>query len=274
MSNTDFWELRRNRIITRKGGWKPGVGATSHGYSLLDELVGKVSFFQLLFLNVMGHLPEPRLAYWIECTFMCLSFPDPRIWCNQVAALGGSTRCTPTAAVAAGTMASDSTLYGPGSISACIEFIEKAKRLSDAGIPIRECLSGLRRTQRGILAPGFSRPISSLDERVRAMERVTAELGFEHGEYLRLAYRIDHELRQLSGDAMTVLGFMVAFWLDQGLDTERGARLFSLCVNAGVHACYSEAADEPADGFLPMRCEDIEYVGKPPRALPGKGEHA
>ena len=48
--DTTFWDQRRNIIRSRKGGWIIGKGIYTYGYSLIDELVGKVSYFQLLLL--------------------------------------------------------------------------------------------------------------------------------------------------------------------------------------------------------------------------------
>ena len=87
MSRVEFWDARRNRIISRKGGWQVGRGVNAGGYSLLDDLALNKGFFEVLYLHVCGRLPERRLARWLEASFICLSFPDARIWCNQIGAL-------------------------------------------------------------------------------------------------------------------------------------------------------------------------------------------
>ena len=79
MNTRAFWDARRNRIRTRKGGWRIGKGISVHGHSLLGELVGRHGFFEVLHLEVTGRLPDPRLAQWMEASFLCLAFPDPRI---------------------------------------------------------------------------------------------------------------------------------------------------------------------------------------------------
>lgn len=268
MNSSSAWDRRRNRIESHKGGWQIGAGIRVQDYSLLDDLVGKVSFFQLLYLHVCGQLPEERLARWIEGSFMCLSFPDPRIWCNQIGALAGSARCTPTVAVCAGVMASDSSLYGPGATRTACLFILRAREALAGGEALENFLS--RQTTRSgrVRAPGFSRPIANGDDRVDALARLSAELGYEDGEYLLLAREIDRILRARGANAINMLGYVAAFLLDRGMDIEDGLRLYSLCVNAGVHACYAESADKAAGSFLPLRCSDIEYIGAAPRALP------
>lgn len=267
MNAPTIWETRRHRVVTRKGGWRIGEGVRVGAYSLLDDMVGRHTFFELLFLEVTDRMPSPELARWIEACFLCLSFPDPRIWCNQIGALAGTMRCTPGAAVSAGTLASDSGMYGPGAARSACEFIDEVTREVRTGESI-ESIVARRTTRSGRLrAPGYSRPIASGDDRVGALCRFAAELGMSEGEHVGVAWRLDAHLRTRGSDSLNMLGYVVAFVLDNGVSTEECYRLFTLIVNAGVHACYSEAADEPAGTFLPLRVDDVEYTGEPPRAL-------
>ena len=265
---TAWRNARRNRILTRAGGWRIGGGISVRGYSLLDELVGNHSFTEVLCLEVLGELPDPRLARWIEASFLCLSFPDPRIWCNQIGALAGSARVDPVIGISAGVMASDSALYGPGATRAACAFLLEAAAAEDAGTALEQFLAGRCRRNGRARAPGFTRPIARGDDRVDALARMSAELGFEDGRYLRIARSVDTLLAARGlGDGINMLGYVAAFLLDRGLDIDAGERLYALCVNAGVHACYTEAAREPASGFLPMALADVKYTGISARPL-------
>lgn len=271
MSSTATWDSRRGRILTRKGGWRIGHGIRVGPYSLLDDLVGRHTFFELLFLEVTDRLPAPELARWIEGCFMCLSFPDPRIWCNQIGALGGSARCSPVAAVAAGVTASDSSLYGPGAALRACEFIADALAQERGGASVEAIVAGCTARGGRLRAPGYSRPIARGDDRVDALVRLASGLGFADGPHLDLGWRIDALLRTQGGNSLNMLGYVAAFVLDNGITRDEAYRLFTLCVNAGVQACYAEAAGEPAGSFLPLQRDDIEYTGAPPRELPAGG---
>ncbi|MCI5208556.1 MAG: hypothetical protein D3910_07135, partial [Candidatus Electrothrix sp. ATG2] len=118
-----FWEARRGRILSDKGGWVIGEAVYNHGYSMMDDLVGNASFFQVLILNITGRLPERRLTDWLEAYYICLNWPDARIWCNQVGSLAGTMRASPLAAAGAGILSSDSIMYGPGTTMKATEFI-------------------------------------------------------------------------------------------------------------------------------------------------------
>ena len=269
MDSTSIWDERRGRIVTRKGGWRIGEGVRVGRYSLLDDLVGKHGFFELLFLEITDRLPKPEFIRWVEACFMCASFPDPRIWCNQIGALAGTLRCEPLAAVTAGTLASDSILYGPGVGRLACEFIIQGVKEERAGATIAEIVARRTTADGRMRLPGYSRPIAQGDDRVGALCRVAADLGMTDGEHLSLAWRVDAYVRARSKDCLNMLGYAAAFAMDNGVTIDEGHRLFTLLVNAGVHACYSEAADEPAGTFLPMRVDDVEYTGAPPRPLTG-----
>ena len=265
-----YWEARRGVIRTKKGGrWLPGTGVTSHGYSILDELVGRVSYFQLLIMHVTGVMPEKRLADWLEAIYISLSWPDPRMWPNQIGSLGGTMRVSPVAAVCVGTLASDSGIYGPGTIVNSTEFITQALRLQGEGCSVEEIVEKHGRGPNGKLrAPGFIRPFAKGDERVVPMQGIAEALGYPIGPHLSLAYAIQDYLYEHHYESMNLAGYIVAFLSDQGFSVAEIYRVCSLCVNAGVMACYAEAADHPPESFLPLRCEDIDYCGKPERRVP------
>ena len=271
MSEQRFWDNRRGRIRSRAGGARIGEGVVyARGYSMLEELVGHVSFFQGLFLNVTGRLPERRLAEWVEATFLCMSWPDSRIWCNGVGAFGGTAQTSPVAAVAAGILASDANLYGPKAIKMAAQCSREGLHLRKSGMPVAEVVAALNHwpDRPRPVVPGFSRPISVGDERVPVMERVSSKLGFEAGEHLRLAFEIHTHFHVHYEDSINLGGYMAAFLNDQGLTPEEVYRLYSMCVNSGVHACYGEAFDNPPGAYLPLMCDDIEYIGTPLRSVP------
>ena len=107
-----FWDQRRGTIQSKKGGWVVGKAIFNHGYSMMDDLVGKVSYMQVLVLNATGRLPERPVADWLDAIHICLSWPDPRIWCNQIGALGGAMRASVVASTTAGVLAADAKSYG------------------------------------------------------------------------------------------------------------------------------------------------------------------
>lgn len=268
-NDTSFWDQRRGKIHTRKGGWIIGEAVYNCGYSMLDDLVGQASFFQVLLLNVVGRLVERRLAEWLEALFICLSWPDARIWCNQIGSLAGTMQSSPVAAVCAGSLASDSDLYGPGTLIKSANFIMSARSKYKQGMSVEEIVREQQRNPRAkpIIA-GYARPVAKGDERVFAMCQVAQRLGFDVGEHLELAMKIENYTFEQFEETINLAGYLTAFLCDQKFSPEEIYRFCAIMVNSGIHACYAEAADQPPESFFPLHCEDIDYQGKPPRPVP------
>jgi len=268
-TDVGFWDGLRGKMKSRKGGWIIGEAVYNCGYSMMDDLVGHASFFQVLVLNVTGRMPEKRLADWLEATFICLSWPDPRIWCNQIGSLTGTLSGSCVAGAAAGILAADSARYGSAPLLYGVRFIADAMEKHRNGMTAEEIVEGYPRLRGATpMIVGYVRPIASGDDRVPAIDRVTKSLGYEIGEHLALAFEIDNAMQQKYGESMNINGFVSAFLSDQGYSAEEVYRIASCCVNGGIHACYADAADSPPESFFPLRCEDIDYQGKPPRPVP------
>ena len=268
-TDTSFWDKRRGKIVSRKGGWIIGKGAFSHGYDINKDCVGKWTYFQLMVLNATGKLPEKKLTDWMEAAFMGLSWPDSRLWCNQIAALGGTMRVTAAAATSAGLLSADTRLYGQRSLLEGIQFINKALLQKQAGsspaeIVAKECA----RYKGHPYIVGYTRPIANGDERIAPLEKFATHLGFKNGEHLTLAYKIETVLKAEYGEEMNMNGYLSAFMADQGFSAEETYRLSLISTSSGITACYLDSLERPPESFLPLRCDDIDYQGPPPREVP------
>ena len=268
-NNTSFWDQHRGRIFSRKGGVLFGQAVYCHGYSMMEDLVGKVSFVQVLILNVTGRLPDKRLADWVEALFLGTSYPDARIWCNQIGSLAGTMLASPVSAVGAGVQASDSVLYGPGTLMKSASFIVNALRKYKKGATVTEIVLEQQRNRKSKPSiVGYARPIATGDERVYVMQQLAKRLGFGVGEHLELAFAIEKILFEKFKETINLAGYLTAFLSDQKFTPQEIYRFCSIMVSSGVLACYAEAADQPPESFFPMHCEDIDYQGKPPRPVP------
>lgn len=264
-----LWEQNRGVIRTKKGGWIPGKAVYNHGYSMMDDLIGKTSFFQVLLLNITGHLPERRLADWFEAVFSCMSYPDARIWCNQIGSLAGTAGASPLVGLTAGLLATDSYMYGVGPFVSGVTFIQNALVQHKKGLTVEEIVTAQqRRPGSKPMITGYVRPIASGDERIEVLEQVAAELGFPAGEHLALAREIARFMEDKFGEGMNLNGYMSAFLSDQEFTLHEVLRLVSAIAFAGIQACHAEAADNPPGTFFPLQCADIEYTGHEERPVP------
>lgn len=267
-------ESKRGKIVSKKGGWRIGKAVYNHGFSMMDDLVGNVSYFQLVLLNVTGRLPSVELAQWIEASYICMSWPDPRIWCNYIGALAGSADTSPISGALAGSLAADSNMYGPGSLPNCMRVITSAaKQLTPDSSEqqfkqfIASYIPAKSHDNKPVL-PGYARPIARGDERVVAMRKVSRQLNFDKGPHELLSEKLEYFLQKHYQESLNIGGYSAAFFADQGLSIKDIYRLTCTRVTAGVQACFAEANDNSPGTFLPMQCDDIDYQGPAPRAIP------
>lgn len=264
-----FLNSRRQKIISKTGGWYPGKGVFTHGYSMMDELIGEKSYVQILVLNATGRMIDRPLADWIEAIFGCMSWPDPRIWCNQIGALAGSAKTSVAAATAMGALAAESRSYGPFTLIEGCNFICDSLQKYQQGMSVETIVEQTVKATKGKVAiAGYKRPIAKGDERLEAMERVTRKLRFTEGPHLQLAYEIEKVLLRRFDEGMNISGYICAFLSDQGFSGEEIFRIFAMVVTSGVTACYLDVLQQPTDSFLPLRCDDMDYQGAAPRAVP------
>ena len=262
-------DRRRGKIISNTGGWFPGKGVFSHGYSMLEDLVGHKSYFQILILNATGKIVERPFADWVEAIYGCLSWPDPRIWCNQIGALAGSARTSVVTATAIGCMATDSRAYGVYPLIEGVGFIQGAFLKWQKGMSAADIVNEVVAANKG--KPhivGYKRPIAKGDERLETMESIARTLGFNDGPHLLLAYEIERVLLDQFDEGMNINGYVSAFLADQSFSAQEVYQMFSMLVASGVTACYLDAYNQPPNTFLPLRCDDIDYQGVARRTVP------
>lgn len=259
----------RGKIFSKTGGWFPGKGVFCHGYSMLEELVGKKTYFQILILNATGKLVDKTFADWVEAVYGCLSWPDPRIWCNQIGALAGSARASVLTATTMGVLATDSRAYGVFPLIEGASFIQKALNQQEEGLTAAEIVKSATSARGGKpFIVGYIRPIAKGDERLEVMEKVAENLGIEEGRHLSLAYEIEKELLEQYDEGMNINGYVSAVLSDRGFSPDEAYQIFATVVASGVTACYLDTFHRPSDEFLPLRCDDIDYQGKSERSLP------
>ena len=270
-NDTSLWDHYRHVIRSSIGGWKIGEAVYNHGYSMLDELVGNLSYMQVIVLNATGRIPDKQFSELIEAMHICMSWPDPRIWCNQIGALGGSNRTTPLAATTAGILASDARMYGTKPLLEGVKFINDALHMHRSGHSVEEIIDQECAKNAGKpYLMGYARPIAKGDARISAMEKLQNKLDIDVGEHQKLAYSINNILWARFKETMNFCGYLSAVMADHEYTPIDVYRLFSILVCSGVTACYVDAINKPAEAFLSLRCDDIDYQGKAPRKLPSK----
>lgn len=267
-SDTRFWDERRRHIRTSIGKWRGERDVLVRGRRLLGELLQELNVTQLAVFNITGRLIDKPLALWLEKTVFFTSYPDHRIWCNQLGALAGNGKASPVAASAAGVLAADSRAYGAKAQYLTVLTLRELHADYTAGASFAELVARYPLRNGVPSISGFARPVKVPDERLDPMRRFTAELGFAPGPYVRFVEALGEYLQVHHQADMNGAAYACAFLMDQGFSALEVYRIRTVDVLSGVLACYGDLYDQPAQAFLPQTCLDVRYSGAAPRALP------
>ena len=258
----DLWKtaithIEPNRILVR-------------GYPL-DELMGRVSFGDAIYLLLQGELPPPALSKMIGAILVSSvdhgAMPPSTLVARNVATTGAPLR----AAVAAGVLSFGS--YHGGDVEACMQMLDRAVDLVRRGATVQQAAEDV---VHGLLAegrrvPGFGHRLHSRDPRANKLLSMAYELDLE-GDHIRLLRAMERVLgiaKRTESDPIpiNVDGAISAICGDIGLDAEFGAALFIISRVPGLiaHAHEERLRERPMRQIDP---KDALYDGPGERRLP------
>ncbi len=256
----DFMRISEKTWETKFGASFPGERVVYRGKDLFEDLQTS-TWMELLLLGVTGReFSKNQIKLFDALWTLSVSYPDPRLWNNRVAALAGTARSTAALASSAASAVSEAQIYGGGAIIKAFDFITKTKKDLDEGKDLDEIIKSELKTERTIR--GYGRPIINSDERIKPIMKLAEKLGFSDGTHLKLAFEIEKVLS--SGRwkmKMNVAALAAALSADQGLTVRE---YYHWCANsflAGILPCFIDAIEHPEGAFFPLRCERISYEG-------------
>jgi hypothetical protein len=249
---------------TELGGISVADGTvTFRGHDLLNALQD-LSWMDLLMYGITGRrFSQAQLELFQGLWKISVSYPDPRIWNNRVAALGGSARSTAGLSLAAAIAVTDATIYGQRPMIGAFDFLQRAHAARQQGAALEEFTASELKTHRTI--PGYGRPIRSVDERLAPAERLAKRLGLWGGTYTQLSLEVAEILKKRRM-GMNVAGLAAGLCADQQMTPAEYYRLTLLAFSAGLIHCGFDAANHPEGTLFPLRCNRIAYVGPAHRA--------
>ncbi len=268
INDLKLWQSSRLKISSETGFWKGGNDTWFSTLSMKDQVIGKLSYIQILVLNATGKLPSKDFASWLEINLIGLSYPDSRIWCNQIAAYSACASNTPSSAVAAAILGADSRAYGGSqtSESGMNQLNEAFIRRQNGDSWDTICQSVPNRNGKPMFI-GFARPVDKDDERIQPYETSRKSLNLVKGQYLTFAFELSQHLTEHYSLAVNSGGYANAMFLDHGFTGTEAARVKSYAISAGAIASYRDNIKRTTS-FLPQHCDDIHYTGHAPRELP------
>ncbi len=248
-----------DRLETHMGGALLGDRVVFRGKDLHAEL-GERSWMELFVYGITGRFYDEATVRLLNYIWVSTSYPDPRIWCNRIAALAGSARTTAGLGIGAANTACEATLYGTRPLVSVFDLLQRAKEALAQGTSLLDFLASEMAVRRHLF--GYGRPLSSVDERVPRVLAFMDTHRIPVGEHLRLAFQIEDHLIARKQIRMNIAAVYAGLCADLGFTTEQFHLFISPLFIAGMPPCFIEALEQPEGAFLPIRCSRVHYDGQ------------
>ena len=240
------------------------------GYAV-DELMGRLSFGEAIYLLLMGELPTPSIGKMMSA--VCVSSIDHGVTPpSTLAARNVATTGAPLKdCVAAGVMG-----FGPyhgGDIESCMRFLDSALGLVRGGMTMQKAAeeAAARSLETQGPPPGFGHRFHTRDPRAARLFQMALELELE-GEHIRMIRAVELALEGQKAPGgrpmpVNVDGAIAAVCADLGFDYEVGNALFLISRVPGLiaHAHEERTRQQPMRQIDP---KDHVYDGPRDRRLP------
>ncbi len=240
---------------------------TVRGYKL-DELMGKVSYAQMVYLLFKGEMPSENIGKMIE-TILVSSVDHGTTPPSVLSALTvASTGAPLNAAVAAGIL-SISKFHG-GAIEDCMLILKQGMALvKEEGKPMEEAakqvISDFRAAKKRL--SGFGHRVHSNDPRTPKLFGIAEELGVA-GDYVKLALTFVDMLKETTGKhlPLNVDGAIAALLCEMDFDPILANAFFMIARVPGLvaHIYEEKTRMKPMRKIHPT---DVEYDGPEERNL-------
>ena len=240
------------------------------GYPL-DEMMGRLSFADAVYLLLMGELPTPAIGRMLNAVLVSSLdhgvSPPSTLAARNVATTGAPLKDCAAAGILA---------FGPhhgGDIESCMRFLDAGLTLVRSGRTLQqaaetlidECLHDHE------VPPGFGHRFHTRDPRAARLFQMALELELE-GEHVRLLRAAERaiEAKKAQFDRalpVNVDGAIAAICADLGFAYELGNAIFLISRLPGLIAhAHEERSRQPA--MRQIDPKDHDYDGSAERRLP------
>src|SRR5438552_9986429 len=240
------------------------------GYCL-DEMMGRLTFAEAVYLLLMGELPTPSIGRMFDAILVSSIdhgvTPPSTLAARNVATSGAPLKDS----VAAGVLA-----FGPrhgGDIESCMRFLDNGLSLTRRGKSLQQAAEAIvdECVRQNEIPPGFGHRVHARDPRAARLFQMALELELE-GEHVRLiraAERAIDARRDTIGRPLPVNvdGAIAAVCADLGFAYDLGNAIFLISRLPGLiaHAHEERTRQKPMRQIDP---KDHAYDGARERRLP------
>jgi citrate synthase len=239
--NTAVTKIEPNKILVR-------------GYRV-DELMGNVSYPQMVYLLIKGELPSEKVGRIIDAILVSSVDHGVTPPSCQAAVTVASTGATLNAAIASGILAINR--FHGGAIEQCMQTLLTAVELkraekTSASETARKLVTQYRDEKKKIM--GYGHRVHSNDPRTARLFDLAKELGLA-GEFVEMSQEIQNALLQVSGKNLpiNVDGAIAAVLCEIDLPAEMANAFFIMARLPGLLAHIYEEKIR----YKPMRRIDF-----------------
>jgi citrate synthase len=267
---------RRAHSRTSDGRWKTALTSIApnailiRGYPV-DEMMGRISFADAVYLLLMGELPPPAIGRMLNAILVSSLdhgvTPPSTLAARNVATSGAPLKDC----VAAGILA-----FGPrhgGDVESCMRYLDRGLTMIREGDSQQQAAERLADDclKRGHTPPGFGHRFHTRDPRATRLFQLAMELELE-GEHVHMIRAIERVVtaREETGGMhlpVNVDGAIAAISADLGFAHDVGNAIFLISRLPGLiaHAHEERLRQAPMRQIDP---KDHDYDGSAQRRLP------
>jgi citrate synthase len=258
--NDENWRTALTRIEPNK--------ILVRGYPL-DEMMGRLTFGEAIYLLLMGEVPSPSIASLMEAVLVSFidhgATPPSTLAARNTATTGASLR----ACVAAGLLGFGR--YHGGDIESCMHFLDAGLARVRQGATYQQAAEAIvdeaLKSEEGV--PGFGHRFHTRDPRAARLFQMALELEME-GEHIQMIRAVEMVIAARSVGTplpVNIDGAIAAVCGDIGIPPAVANALFIISRVPGIAA----QAREEYERYPPMRQidpKDHMYDGPSERRLP------